>query len=125
MIIDLRNPQTFYLDFHLQTLQGVHMKMIQIRLSNDRKREVSRWKNDRIFKHFAQNLNTIISLHRLTKSTNFYISMRGVIFEFPGFDFSVSETLDPQNSMLRKFQISNSVKFLSLYLGTSCSHDLN
>ena len=52
-------------------------------------------------------------------------SMHAVIFKYACFVFSVSKTLDPRNSMLRKFQISNSVKFLSFYLGTSCSRDLN
>ena len=51
--------------------------------------------------------------------------MRAVIFKYACFDFSVLETLEPQNSMLRKFQISNLVKFLSFYVAMSCSRDLN
>ena len=105
MITNLQKAQTFYLNF-----QGTH--------ENDPKVVYQTIENKKF------NSGKTIAPSNILFTIQFG-SMRAVIFEYACFDFSVSETLEPQNSMLRKFQISNSVKFLSFYLGTSCSRDLN
>ena len=104
MLTDLQKSQTFYLHFH-RTYEN-DPKVVYQTIEN------------------KFNTGKTIAPSNILFTIQFG-SMRAVIFKYACFDFSVSETLEPQNSMLRKFQISNLVKFLSFYVGMSCSRDVN
>jgi len=97
MIIDLQKAQTFYVDFY-----RAH--------ENDPKALYQTIENKKFHsgKHNHQSE-----------------SRRPVILSTPALIIVFRKHWIRKNSMLRKFQISNLVKFLSFYLGTSCSSDLN
>ena len=59
------------------------------------------------------------------KHNHQFESRRAVILSTPASIIVFRKHWIRKNSMLRKFQISNSVKVLSFYLGASCSRDLN